>query len=247
MMRFEGKTVLVTAAGAGIGRAVAERLRDEGARVFALDRDAAAVAGIDGVTPIATDLTDPAAIAALPGQVGRIDALANIAGYVAAGDILTCSDADWSLSFALNVDAMHHIIRAFLPGMLDNGGGAIVNMSSIASSEKGIPNRYAYGASKAAVIGLTKAVAADFVARGIRCNAVCPGTVDTPSLRGRVADQAAANEQAVDDVKASFVARQPMGRLGRADEIAALVTYLASDEAGFTTGAVHVIDGGWSI
>lgn len=245
MKRFVEKTVLVTAAGQGIGRATAERLRDEGARVWALDRNADALTQIDGVTPLAIDLTDPAGIAALPGRIGDIDALLNIAGYVAAGDILTCSEADWRLSFALNVDAMVHLIRAFLPGMIHRGSGAIVNMASIASSVKGIPNRFAYTASKAAVVGLTKSVAADFVARGIRCNCVCPGTVDTVSLQERMAAQAEAEGRDLADVHAAFVARQPMGRLGRADEVAALLAYLASDEAAFVTGATHVIDGGW--
>lgn len=244
-MRFQNKTVIVTAAAHGIGRATALRLRDEGARVFALDRDAGALATMEGVEPVVLDLLDAQAIADLPARIGSVDVLANIAGFVAAGSILDGSDADWMLSFDLNVHAMHRMIRAFLPGMLERGGGAIVNMSSIASSVKGIPNRHAYGASKAAVIGLTKAVAADFVPRGIRCNAVCPGTVDTPSLRQRVADQAAAQGIRVEEAHAAFVARQPMGRLGQEDEIAALVCYLASDEAAFTTGAVHVIDGGW--
>jgi 2-keto-3-deoxy-L-fuconate dehydrogenase len=244
-MRFRDKTALVTAAGHGIGRATALRLRDEGAKVFALDRDAAALATMDGVEPVVLDLLDAAAIAALPEKIGAVDVLANIAGFVAAGSILDGTDADWMLSFDLNVHAMHRMIRAFLPGMLAKGGGAIVNMSSIASSVKGIPNRHAYGASKAAVIGLTKSVAADFVAKGIRCNAVCPGTVDTPSLRQRVAEQAAQQGIAVEEAHAAFVARQPMGRLGQENEIAALICYLASDEASFTTGAVHVIDGGW--
>ncbi|KQU55575.1 NAD(P)-dependent oxidoreductase [Sphingomonas sp. Leaf339] len=244
-MRFQGKVVLVTAAGQGIGRATAERIRDEGATVWALDRDGEALEAVVGVKRIVADLTDPAAIAALPATVGPIDALANIGGFVGAGDILQCTDDDWTLSFDLNVHAMHHAIRAFLPGMLAKGVGSIVNMSSIASSIKGIPNRYAYGASKAAVIGLTKAVAADFVARGIRCNAVCPGTIETPSLRARVEAQAGAQGIEVADAEAAFIARQPMGRLGRAEEIAALVAYLASDDASFTTGAVHVIDGGW--
>ncbi len=244
-MRFAGKTALVTAAAQGIGRAVAQRLRDEGAIVWALDRDAAALGEIGGVQAVVADLTDPRAIAALPEMTGPVDVLANIAGFVGAGDILACSDADWTLSFDLNVHAMHHAIRAYLPAMLAGGGGAIVNMSSIASSVKGIPNRYAYGASKAAVIGLTKAVAADFVGRGIRCNCVCPGTIDTPSLRARVVEQADVQGITVAAADAAFVARQPMGRLGQADEIAALVAYLASDEASFTTGAIHVIDGGW--
>jgi 2-keto-3-deoxy-L-fuconate dehydrogenase len=244
-MRFGNKTALVTAAGHGIGRATALRLRDEGAKVFALDRDGAALATLHGVEPVVLDLLDADAIAALPETIGQVDVLANIAGFVAAGSILDGTDEDWMLSFDLNVHAMHRMIRAFLPGMLAKGGGAIVNMSSIASSVKGIPNRHAYGASKAAVIGLTKSVAADFVAKGIRCNAVCPGTVDTPSLRQRVAEQAAQQGIAVEEAHAAFVARQPMGRLGQEDEIAALICYLASDEASFTTGAVHVIDGGW--
>lgn len=245
-MRFAGRTALVTAAARGIGRATAERLRDEGATVWALDRDGAALADLAGVRTLTVDLTDAEAVAALPSQTGPVDLLANIAGYVAAGSILECSEADWALSFDLNVHAMHRAIHAYLPGMLAKGGGTIVNMSSVASSVKGVPNRYAYGASKAAVIGLTKAVAADFVGRGIRCNAVCPGTVETPSLQQRVAAQADAAGEPLETTQAAFVARQPIGRLGRAEEIAALVAYLASDEAAFTTGAIHVIDGGWS-
>ena len=191
------------------------------------------------------DLRDPAAIAALPDRIGAVDVLANIAGYVHAGTILDCDEGDWALSFDLSVHATYRLIRAFLPAMLERGGGSIINMSSIASSVKGIPNRFAYGASKAAVIGLTKAVAADHVAQGVRCNVVCPGTIDTPSLRQRVAEQADAGGVSLADATAAFVARQPMGRLGRDEEIAALFLYLASDEAAFTTGAVHVIDGGW--
>ncbi len=244
-MRVEGKTAIVTAAGQGIGRATAQRLRDEGARVWALDRDADALATIDGVERIIVDLTDRSAIAALPDRIGPIDVLANVAGFVGAGDVLECSDADWMLSFDLNVHAMHWMMRAFIPGMLAGKGGAIVNMSSIASSVKGIPNRYAYGASKAAVVGLTKAVAADFAGRGIRCNCVCPGTIETPSLQQRVVEQAGTQGVSVEAAQQAFVARQPMGRLGRAEEIAALFLYLVSDEARFTTGAVHVIDGGW--
>lgn len=244
-MRLHGKIAVVTAAAQGIGRATAERFRDEGATVWALDRDADALAALDGVVPLTIDLLDPVAIAALPQRIDRVDILANVAGFVAAGDVLSGSEADWALSFDLNVHAMYRAIRAFLPAMLAHGSGAIVNMSSIASSVKGIPNRCAYGASKAAVIGLTKAVAADFVARGIRCNCICPGTVETPSLRQRIVDQAAVQDVAVAEADAAFVARQPMGRLGRAAEIAALFAYLASDEAAFTTGAVHVVDGGW--
>jgi 2-keto-3-deoxy-L-fuconate dehydrogenase len=244
-MRLAGKTAIVTAAGQGIGRATAERFRDEDAIVWALDRDAAALDAIFGVERVAIDLRDPAAIAALPERIGAIDILANIAGFVHAGTILECEEADWALSFDLSADACYRMIRAFLPGMLARGGGSIVNMSSICSSLKAVPGRFAYGASKAAVIGLTKGVAADFVARGIRCNAVCPGTIETPSLRERVVRQAEAQGISVEDAHAAFVARQPMGRLGRAEEIAGLFLYLASDEAAFITGTTQVIDGGW--
>ncbi|MDP1028467.1 SDR family oxidoreductase [Sphingomonas sp. KR1UV-12] len=244
-MRLEGKTAIVTAAAQGIGRATAERFRDAGARVWALDRDAAALDAVAGVERVAIDLRDAAAIAALPTRIGAVDILANVAGFVHAGTILECEEADWALSFDLSVDACYRMIRAFLPGMLARGGGSIINMSSICSSLKAVPGRFAYGASKAAVIGLTKGVAADFVSHGIRCNAVCPGTVETPSLHQRIAAQAEAQGSSVDEVYAAFVARQPMGRLGRAEEIAALFLYLASDEAAFTTGTVHVIDGGW--
>lgn len=237
--RLDGKVALITAAARGIGRATALRFATEGARVIATDRDADALAGLDGCETLALDVTDAGAVAAMAAHIGRIDVLANVAGIVHAGSILECSEADWDQALAINMTAMYRTIRAFLPAMLD-GGGAIVNVSSIASSVKGIPNRFAYGATKAGVIGLTKAVAADFVGQGIRCNAICPGTIDTPSLQQRLhdtGDYAAA--------QAAFVARQPMGRLGRAEEIASLALYLASDEAAFTTGAVHVIDGGW--
>ncbi|WP_298397857.1 SDR family oxidoreductase [Sphingobium sp.] len=238
--RLEGKVALITAAARGIGRASAERFVAEGARVIATDRDFDALEGLDGCELRALDATDGAAVRALAAEVGPIDILANIAGVVHAGSILECSQEDWDFALSLNMTAMYHTIRAFLPAMVEKGAGSIVNMSSIASSVKGIPNRFAYGASKAGVIGLTKAVAADFVGQGVRCNCICPGTIDTPSLQQRLhdtGDYAAA--------QAAFVARQPMGRLGRAEEIANLVLYLASDEAAFTTGAVHVIDGGW--
>jgi 2-keto-3-deoxy-L-fuconate dehydrogenase len=244
-MRLKGKVAIVTAAARGIGRATATRFRDEGARVIAIDHDAEALLTLVGIETVVVDLIDANAIAALPDKVGPVDILANIAGYVHAGTILDCDEADWALSFDLNVHAMYRMSRVFLPAMLERGSGAIVNMSSIASSVKGVPNRFAYGASKAAVIGLTKAIAADFVSRGIRCNAICPGTVESPSLRQRMAAQAAEQGIAIEEVEASFIGRQPMGRLGRTEEIAALALYLASDEAAFTTGVVHVIDGGW--
>ncbi len=243
--RLEGRTAIVTAAAQGIGRATTLAFRDAGARVHALDIDVHPLADLPGITPHRVDLTDAAQIAALPDAIGTVDILANIAGFVHAGDILACDEAAWAFSFDLNVTAMYRMIRAFLPGMLAGGGGSIVNMSSVASSVKGIPGRFAYGASKAAVIGMTKAIAADYVARGIRCNAICPGTVQSPSLDDRIAAQARAADRPVADVQAEFVARQPMGRLGRTTEIAALALYLASDESGFTTGQAHVIDGGW--
>jgi 2-keto-3-deoxy-L-fuconate dehydrogenase len=244
-MRLKGKVAIVTAAAQGIGRATAIRFRDEGARVIAIDRDAELLSTIDGVEAAVIDLIDANAIAALPTKIGPVDILANIAGYVHAGTILDCDEADWALSFDLNVHAMYRMSRAFLPAMLERSAGAIVNMSSIASSVKGVPNRFAYGASKAAVIGLTKAIAADFVSNGIRCNVICPGTVESPSLRGRIVAQAMQQGIEIEKAEANFVGRQPMGRLGRTEEIAALALYLASDEAAFTTGAVHVIDGGW--
>ena len=238
--RLKGKVALITAAGNGIGRAAALRYAAEGARVIATDIDAGALAGLDGCEQHALDVTDAAQIAALVEKIGRIDVLANIAGIVHAGTILDLTDAEWEQAVAINMTAMTRTIRAVLPGMLAAGGGAIVNMSSIASSVKGIPNRFAYTATKAGVIGITKAVAADFVGQGIRCNAICPGTVDTPSLQQRLRDTGD-----YEAAQQAFVARQPMGRLGRAEEIAALVAYLGSDDAAFTTGAVHVIDGGW--
>jgi len=238
--RLEGKVALITAAARGIGRATALRFAAEGARVIATDRDMDALTDLEGCETLALDVTDPVAVTAMAAAVGRVDVLANVAGIVHAGSILDCSETEWDQAVAINMTGMYRTIRALLPAMIANGGGAIVNVSSIASSVKGIPNRFAYGTTKAGVIGLTKAVAADFVGQGIRCNAICPGTIDTPSLQQRLhdtGDYVAA--------QAAFVARQPMGRLGRAEEIAALALYLASDEAAFTTGAVHVIDGGW--
>jgi 2-keto-3-deoxy-L-fuconate dehydrogenase len=244
--RLSGKYALITAAGAGIGRATAMAFANAGARVLATDIDGEALASLAAAHPSITtqtlDVTDPAAIAMLVGAAGPIDTLFNCAGYVHAGTILETDEASWKRSFSINVDSMFHLCKAVLPGMLERGGGSIVNMSSVASSIKGVPNRFAYSATKAAVIGLTRSIAADFVARGVRCNAICPGTVRTPSLEQRVralgGDQEAAWR--------SFTDRQPMGRLGRPEEIAALALYLASDEASFTTGTIHVVDGGWS-
>ena len=237
-----GKVALVTAAAQGIGRATAERFAEAGARVVATDINADLLAGLQGCDVRLLDVTDSAAVAALAKELGAVDALFNCAGFVHHGTVLECGEDAWDFSFNLNAKAMYRTIRAFLPAMLAAGGASIINMSSVASSLKGVPNRFAYGASKAAVIGLTKAVAADFVAQGIRCNAICPGTVDTPSLQERL--RATGDyEQALKD----FTARQPLGRLGTAAEIAELALYLASDASAYTTGQCHVIDGGWSI
>jgi 2-keto-3-deoxy-L-fuconate dehydrogenase len=244
--RLDGKRCLLTAAGAGIGRATALAFAREGARVLATDIDAAALRSLaeeNGAIRTATlDVTDPAQIAVLVGADPEVDVLFNCAGYVHAGTILDTDEDAWKRSFAVNVDSMFRLCKAVLPGMLARGCGSIVNMASAASSVKGVPNRFAYGTTKAAVIGLTKAIAADYVARGVRCNAICPGTVRSPSLEQRVA--ALGGDQ--DAAWKSFVDRQPMGRLGTPGEIAALAVYLASDESAFTTGAIHVIDGGWT-
>lgn len=244
-MRLSGKTAVVTAAAQGIGLAIATAYRDQGARVIAIDIDGERLAAIEGVESLVVNLTDRQAIADAVTKIGAIDVLANIAGFVHAGSILDCDEKAWDLSFSLNVDAMYSLIRGFVPGMLERGNGSIINMSSVASSIKGVPNRFAYCASKAAVIGMTKAIAADFVAQGVRCNAICPGTVESPSLKQRMVEQAAEQGVDFDTIHAAFVARQPMGRLGKPEEIAALALYLASDESAFTTGAIHVIDGGW--
>jgi 2-keto-3-deoxy-L-fuconate dehydrogenase len=245
MGRLEGKRALVTAAGQGIGRATALAFASEGAQVLATDINEVALAALaKEQTKVRTrrlDVRDEAAIATLVGESEPFDVLFNCAGYVHHGSILDCTPADWAFSMDLNVTSMYRMIRAVLPGMLARGRGSIVNMASVASSLKGVPNRCVYGTSKAAVIGLTRSVAADFVGRGIRCNAVCPGTVQTPSLDERIASQGDAVK-----ARAAFVARQPIGRIGSAEEIASLVVYLASDESSYTTGTVHVIDGGWS-
>ena len=246
-MNLQNKRVLVTAAGQGIGLASAIAFARAGAEVFATDIDIHALAGIEGITAMTLDVTSPAAISAACERIGGLDVLFNCAGFVHSGNILDCDEAAWVRSMDLNVTAMYRMIRAFLPGMLARGGGSIINMSSVASSVKGVPNRFAYATSKAAVVGLTKAVAIDFVSQGIRCNAICPGTVDSPSLRQRIADQAA--QQGVDEAQVyrQFLDRQPMGRIGHTEEIAQLALYLGSDACAYTTGAIHIIDGGMSI
>ncbi len=242
MGRLSGKRAVVSAAAQGIGRASAELFAREGAEVFALDIAAGALAGIDGCEARVIDLLDGAAITALAAEIGQIDILFNCAGYVDAGTLLDTTDHGFDLSFDLNVKSMTRMIRAFLPAMIAGGGGSIINMASVAGPSIGVANRFAYCASKAAVAGLSRSVAVDYVADGIRCNVICPGTVQSPSLDTRLAatgDEAAARK--------AFVARQPMGRLGTAAEIAALALYLASDESAYTTGALHIIDGGWSM
>jgi len=247
--RLAGKAALVTAAGQGIGRATAEAFAREGARVIATDINDAALAElsrIPGITARHLDVRDGAAVQSLVAGLGPLQVLFNGAGFVHAGTILECDDAAWDFSFDLNVRSMYRTIRAALPAMLAGGGGSIINVASVAGSIKGAPNRFVYGTTKAAVIGLTKSVAADFVAKGIRCNAICPGTIESPSLRQRIEAQAGASGQTVAQVEAAFVARQPIGRIGSTAEIAALAVYLASDESGFTTGTSQIIDGGWS-
>ena len=244
--RLDKKTAMVTAAGAGIGRASALAFAREGADVWATDIDVDALNRLQKENPIIRcfmlDVTDSAAITQLVDKISQVDVLFNCAGFVHDGNILDCEEADWDFSFNLNVKSCYRTIRAVLPGMLSNGGGSIINMSSIASNIKGVPRRFVYAATKAAVIGLTRAIAADYVRQGIRCNAICPGTVDTPSLQQRLnafPDPARARKD--------FEKRQAMGRLGTAEEIAALAVYLASDESSYTTGVEHIIDGGWTI
>lgn len=245
-MRLQHKTALVTAAGQGIGRATVERFLAEGASVIATDIDPGLLDDLDDVRVHRLDVTRHADIDTLADKIGGIDILFNCAGMVPGGSILECDDATWERSFALNVTAMFHMIQAFLPGMLARGGGSIVNMASLASSIKGVPNRFAYGTTKAAVIGLTKSVAADYMTQGIRCNAICPGTVESPSLHQRIEDQARQQGRDKAAVFQEFIDRQPMGRLGRPEEVAALATFLASDEAAFITGTAQLIDGGWA-
>lgn len=244
--RLAGKIALITAAGQGIGRATAELFIAQGARVIATDIRPALLSDLDGCETRQLDVMDAQAIHALAAEVGDIDVLFNCAGYVHDGNIMGCDRQAWDFSFALNVTAMYETIRAFLPGMLRQGRGSVINMASAASSVKGVANRFAYGASKGAVVGLTKSIAADYVGQGIRCNCICPGTVESPSLRERIAGQADKYGKSVEQVRADFVARQPIGRVGQPHEIAALALYLASDESSFTTGTAQIIDGGWS-
>jgi 2-keto-3-deoxy-L-fuconate dehydrogenase len=240
-----GKRALVTAAAQGIGAATARALAGAGATVFATDINGAALAalaGTDGIETRRLDVRDGAAIAALAAELGALDILVNAAGFVHHGTILDCAEADWDFAFDLNVKSLYRMIRACLPAMLAAGRGSIVNIASVVSSVRAAPNRFAYGSTKAAVIGLTKAVAADFIRQGIRCNAICPGTIQTPSLDGRIAafaDPAAARR--------NFIDRQPMGRLGTAEEVAAAALYLASDASAFTTGTILVVDGGFTL
>lgn len=246
-MSLTNKRVLITAAANGIGRASVLAFQKAGAHVIATDLDIASLEDIPGIKAIKLDVLSPSAIDAVCREVGSLDVLFNCAGYVHSGSLLDCDEEAWQLSFDLNVTAMYRMIRAFLPGMLAAGGGNIVNMASVASSVKGVPNRFAYTASKAAVIGLTKSVATDYVSNGIRCNAICPGTVDSPSLRQRIAQQAQDLGLPETEVYQAFVDRQPMGRIGAPEEIANLAVYLASDASSYTTGGVHIIDGGMSV
>lgn len=238
--RLAGKVVLVTAAGQGIGRASALRMAAEGAKVIATDINADALAGLEGMQTHVLNVRDAAAVAQAAAQFAP-DALFNCAGFVASGTILDCDEDQWAFSVDLNMTAMYRMCRAFLPGMIARGQGSIINMASAVGGAIAAPNRFVYGATKAGVIGLTKAIAADFITKGIRCNAICPGTVESPSLEGRL--QATGDYAAA---RAAFIARQPIGRIGKPEEIAALVAYLASDESSYTTGTAHFIDGGWT-
>ena len=248
--RLQGKVALVTAAGQGIGRAIAEKFADEGAKVIATDLDPNKLEGLraklrkldarsqDDIDALGRDVDR---------EFGPLDILVNCAGYVHHGTVLDCGDKDWEFSFDLNVKSMHRTIKTFLPAMLDKKAGSIVNIASTASSIRGIPNRYVYGTTKAAVIGLTKAVAADFIKQGIRCNAICPGTIESPSLEERITEQSRQTGRSPDLVRQDFVARQPMGRLGRSEEVAWLALFLGSDEASYITGQAYLVDGGMAM
>jgi len=247
MGRLKGKTAVVTAAGQGIGRAIAVAFAAQGANVFATDLDVAKLEDIARVKRHKLDVRSTVAVQAFADHVGAIDILVNAAGFVHHGTVLECSEQDWDFSFDLNVKSMHRTISAFLPGMLAKGNASIVNIASGAGSVRGIPNRYVYGATKAAVIGLTKAVAADYIKQGLRANAICPGTIQSPSLDERIANLARQTGQTLEAARQSFIDRQPMGRLGTAEEIAMLAVYLGSDESSYTTGQIHLADGGFAL
>jgi 2-keto-3-deoxy-L-fuconate dehydrogenase len=249
--RLQDKVALVTAAGQGIGRAIATAFAAEGARVIATDVDEAKLEGLKAARRGKLDVRSTTAVEALAksvaGEFGGLDVLVNCAGYVHHGSVLDCSEQDWDFSFDLNVKSMHRTIKAFLPGMLAKKKGAIINISSAVSSIRGVPDRYAYGATKAAIIGLTKAVAADFIRQGIRANAICPGTIESPSLEGRIKERSQATGKSLAEVERAFIERQPMGRLGKPQEVAALAVFLASEEASYITGQAHLVDGGMAL
>ncbi len=249
--RLKGKVALVTAAGQGIGRAIAQAFIDEGAVVIATDIDDSKLKGLKAQKRLKLDVLSAKDVEALAKSVlkeyGGLDVLANVAGYVHHGSVLDSTEKDLDFSWDLNVKSMHRTIEAFLPGMLKKGGGSIVNMSSAASSIRGVPNRYVYGITKAAVIGLTKSVAMDFIKQGVRCNAICPGTIESPSFRDRVKAHSKRAGKSLKAAEQDFVERQPMGRIGTAEEVALMALFLASDESAFTTGHIHLVDGGWAL
>jgi 2-keto-3-deoxy-L-fuconate dehydrogenase len=245
--RLQGKVAVVTAAGQGIGRAIAEAFVREGATVWATDRDTDKLDGIAKAKKRKLDVLSDKAVANFAEKVGSIDILVNAAGFVHHGTVMECDNSAWDFSFDINVKSMHRMLRAFIPGMLARGSGSIVNIASGAGSVRGIPNRYVYGATKAAVIGLTKAVAADYIKKGIRANAICPGTIQSPSLDERIEALAKSTHVSLEAARQAFIDRQPMGRLGTAEEIAMLAVYLASDEASYTTGQIHLADGGFAL